>query len=81
MSIKNTLSIIPNYKKVLQALTTNNIDYRHFFYPLHKQPFVNSTEILKNSEESFDTGILLPIFNQLTSAEIQFISQTILKEV
>lgn len=70
-----------NYKKVLQALTTNNIDYRHFFYPLHKQPFINSTEILKNSEESFDTGILLPIFNQLTSDEIQFISQTILKEL
>ena len=70
-----------NYKRVLQALTANSIDYRHFFYPLHKQPFVNSAEILKNSEESFDTGILLPIFNQLTSAEIQFITKTILKEL
>jgi len=31
-----------NYKKVLAALTDNEIDYRHFFYPLHKQPFINS---------------------------------------
>lgn len=75
------IRIKSNYKKVLQSLTTNNIDYRHFFYPLHKQPFVNSPETLKNSEESFDTGILLPTFNQLTNTKIQFISQTILKEL
>lgn len=67
-----------NYAKVLTALTVNQIDYRHFFYPLHKQPFINSKENFKNSEYSFDSGILLPIFNNLTSQEIKLISKTIL---
>jgi perosamine synthetase len=70
-----------NYNKVLEALTKNDIDYRHFFYPLHKQPFINSSEVLQNSETSFDTGILLPIFNELSNNEIKFISQTILNNI
>jgi len=67
-----------NYAEVLTALTVNQIDYRHFFYPLHKQPFINSKENFKNSEYSFDSGILLPIFSNLTSQEIKLISKTIL---
>jgi len=70
-----------NYDKVLNALEKNNIDYRHFFYPLHKQPFINSKEIIKNSEYSFDAGILLPIFNELSNQEVEFISQIILNEL
>jgi len=70
-----------NYDKVLNALTGNQIDYRHFFYPLHKQPFINSKETLKNSEYSFDTGILLPIFNQLSNSDIKTIAQTILNQL
>ena len=70
-----------NYDKVLDALEKNNIDYRHFFYPLHKQPFINSKEIIKNSEYSFDTGILLPIFNELSNQDIKFIAQIILNEL
>jgi len=70
-----------NYDKVLNALEKNNIDYRHFFYPLHKQPFINSKEIIKNSEYSFDAGILLPIFNELSNQKVEFISQIILNEL
>ncbi len=70
-----------NYNKVLESLTENEIDYRHYFYPLHKQPFINSSEILLNSETSFDTGILLPIFNELSNDEIKFISQTIINQL
>lgn len=70
-----------NYKKVLAALTDNEIDYRHFFYPLHKQPFINSKETFKNSESSFDSGILLPIFNELTNQEIKLISEVILDQL
>jgi perosamine synthetase len=70
-----------NYSQVLEALTQNEIDYRHFFYPLHKQPFINSKEILKNSEYSFENGILLPIFNELSNDDIEFISKTILKQL
>ena len=70
-----------NYSQVLEALTQNEIDYRHFFYPLHKQPFINSKEILKNSEYSFENGILLPIFNELSNNDIEFISKTILNQL
>jgi perosamine synthetase len=70
-----------NYDKVLKALEDNNIEYRHFFYPLHKQPFIDSKEVIKNSEFSFENGILLPIFNKLTTSQIKLISEVILKEV
>jgi len=70
-----------NYEQVLQALASNNIDYRHFFYPLHKQPFINSTEVLKNSEKSFENGILLPIFNEMTESEVRFVSNVILNTI
>lgn len=70
-----------NYSKVLTALTDNQIDYRHFFYPLHKQPFVNSKETLINSEATLNSGILLPIFNELTNDEIKLIAKTILNQL
>ena len=70
-----------NYNEVLSALKNNGIEYRHFFYPLHKQPFINSTETIKNSENCFEKGILLPIFNELSAHEIAFISKTILEEL
>jgi perosamine synthetase len=70
-----------NYDKVLKALEDNGIEYRHFFYPLHKQPFIDSKEVIKNSEFSFENGILLPIFNKLTTSQIKFISEVILKEL
>jgi perosamine synthetase len=70
-----------NYKEVLKALKDAEIDYRHFFYPLHKQPFINSTETLKISEECFENGILLPIFNELSDSDVKIISDTILNAI
>lgn len=73
-----TIRVNKNYQKVLDSLTDNQIDYRHFFYPLHKQPFINSSEVLVNSEKAFETGIILPTFSELSSEQISFISETIL---
>jgi dTDP-4-amino-4,6-dideoxygalactose transaminase len=69
--------ITKNYDKVLEELNNNQIDYRHFFYPLHKQPFLNLKEVIPNSEYSFENGILLPIFNKLTYNQIKLVTQII----
>ena len=71
------LKIKHNQKKVLKTLNENQIDYRHFFYPLHKQPFIESKEILINSENCFDLGVLLPTYNDLSENEIDEISNII----
>lgn len=76
-----TIRINKNYNKVLESLESKEIDYRHFFYPLHKQSFVNSNETLQNSEDAFSTGLILPTFTDLTSKEIKFISETILDAI
>ena len=70
-----------NYDKVLQALQENNIDYRHFFHPLHKQPFINSEESLPISEYLFDNGLILPTFTKLKNSEIDFICKIIIKAI
>lgn len=71
------VKIKSNQKKVLKKLIENQIDYRHFFYPLHKQPFIQNKETLINSEDCFDLGILLPTFNDLSETEIDKISKII----
>jgi len=76
-----TIRVTKNYDEVLNALTENEIDYRHFFYPLHKQSFINSKEKLKNCEDAFSTGIILPTFSDLTSKQIRFISETIINAI
>jgi len=73
-----TIRIHKNYNEVLTSLEKNEIDYRHFFYPLHKQNFSKSKEILPISERSFDTGLILPTFGELTTEQIRFISETVL---
>jgi perosamine synthetase len=70
-----------DYDKVLISLQENNIDYRHFFHPLHKQPFINSKESLPVSEYLFDNGLILPTFTKLKNSEIDFISKVILKAI
>ena len=70
-----------NYDAVLNALTENEIDYRHFFYPLHKQPFINSTEVLSNSEYAFDHGLILPTYSELTNSQIDYIANVVLKSI
>lgn len=69
-----------NYDKVLKALENNKIDYRHLFYPLHKQPFINSEELYPNAEYLFNHGVILPTYSQLTNEQIDFISKTILEQ-
>ena len=73
-----SIVIKKNYNKVLEALKDNNIDYRHFFNPLHKQPFINSEETLPVSEYLFDNGLILPTFTDLKNKEIDFICKVIL---
>jgi perosamine synthetase len=73
-----TIRINKNYNQVLKKLEQNEIDYRHFFYPLHKQDFIGSNEKLPVSEKSFDTGLILPTFGELTIEQISFISETVL---
>jgi|688.fasta_scaffold01076_34 perosamine synthetase len=70
-----------NYDKVIKALQDNNIDYRHFFYPLHKQPFINSNEPLPNSEYLAKYGVILPTYTELTNEQIDFISKIILEQL
>ncbi len=70
-----------NYDKVTKALQDNDIEYRHFFYPLHKQPFINSSETLPNSEYAAKHGLILPTFNKLTNKQIDFISKIILEQI
>jgi len=76
-----TIRVLKNYDKVLESLDKNEIDYRHFFYPLHKQSFVNSNETLKNTEVAFATGIILPTYSQLSSKQIKFIAETIVNAI
>lgn len=76
-----TIRITKNYDKVLDSLENKEIDYRHFFYPLHKQSFINSNETLQNSENAFRTGLILPTFSDLTSKQIKFISETIIDAI
>jgi perosamine synthetase len=76
-----SIVIKKNYNKVLEALKDNNIDYRHFFHPLHKQPFINSEESLPVSEYLFDNGLILPTFTKLKNSEIDFISKVIIKAI
>jgi perosamine synthetase len=76
-----SIVIKENYSKVIEALQANNIEYRHFFYPLHKQPFINSNEILPTSEYLANYGIILPTFTELTNEQIDFISKIILEQI
>jgi dTDP-4-amino-4,6-dideoxygalactose transaminase len=71
------IQVKKNYTEVLNNLEAADIEYRHFFHPLHKQPFINSTEVLINSEKCFENGILLPIFNILSEEQIKYIATTI----
>jgi len=70
-----------NKNKVIQALETNQIDYRYFFYPLHKQPFISSNEILENTEYISENGVILPTYTELTNKQIDFISNIVLENI
>ena len=70
-----------NHDNVLKALDENGIDYRHFFYPLHLQPFIKTNVSLPTSQYVSGQGLILPTFTELTNDQIDFISETILKQL
>lgn len=76
-----SIIIKENYDNVIKALQNNNIEYRHFFYPLHKQPFINSEEVLPNSEYLAQHGLILPTYTKLKNEQIDFISKIILEQI
>jgi len=69
------------YDNLLKALEENGIDYRHFFNPLHKQPFINSNESLPVSEYLFKRGLILPTYTGLKNKDIDFICKIVLDTV
>ena len=75
--------LIKNYKydKLLKALEENEIDYRHFFYPLHKQSFINSNQSLPISEHLFYRGLILPTYTGLKNKDIDFICKVVLDTI
>jgi perosamine synthetase len=70
-----------NYDNVLKSLDDNGIDYRHFFYPLHLQPFMKTNISLPVSQYVAEQGLILPTFTELTNDQIDFISETVLKQL
>jgi perosamine synthetase len=66
------------YDKLLETLDNNGIDYRHFFHPLHKQPFINSKETLPISEHLYKKGLILPTYTGLKNKDIDFICKIVL---
>lgn len=67
------------YNKLLENLDANGIDYRHFFHPIHKQPFINSKETLAVSEHLHKNGIILPTYTGLKNKDIDFICKIVLE--
>jgi perosamine synthetase len=76
-----SILIKSNYDNVLKSLDDNGIDYRHFFYPLHLQPFMKTNISLPASQYVAEQGLILPTFTELTNDQIDFISETILKQL
>jgi perosamine synthetase len=76
-----SILIESNHDKVLKALDENGIDYRHFFYPLHLQPFVKTNASLPISQYVSGQGLILPTFTELTNNQIDFISEVVLKQL
>ena len=62
---------------VIKKLIKNNIDYRHIFHPLHKQPFMKRPESLPNAEFISKAGIILPTYTRLKNKQINFICNVI----
>ena len=75
--------VIKNTKrdKLIHALEENGIDYRHFFHPLHQQPFINSNEKLVVSEYLYNKGLILPTYTGLKNKDIDFICKVVLDTV
>lgn len=62
---------------LIKKLIDNNVDYRHLFHPLHKQPFIKEQQSLPNCEFLYEKGIILPTYTKLKNKKIDFICDLI----
>lgn len=70
-----------NRDAIIKALEQNNIDYRCFFYPLHKQPFIQKSGNFPVTEYLSENGLILPTYTKLTNKQIKVIAKTILEQL
>lgn len=61
-------------------LKNNGVEARRFFYPMHKQPALESYNLAPCpiAEELYNTGICLPIHRNITTDEVELISELLL---
>jgi perosamine synthetase len=76
-----SIIIKKNRDAVIKALEENSIDYRCFFYPLHKQPFIQNTDNFPITEYLSENGLILPTYTKLTNTQIKVIANTILEQL
>jgi dTDP-4-amino-4,6-dideoxygalactose transaminase len=76
-----SIIIKKNRNAVIEALQRNDIDYRCFFYPLHKQPFVQKSSSFPVTEYLSENGLILPTYTKLTNKQIKVIAKTILEQL
>ncbi|SVE02843.1 uncharacterized protein METZ01_LOCUS455697, partial [marine metagenome] len=91
LKLNNDFSHIPfrvvifvdNAQETIDFMLKRGIEGRSVFYPLNKQPCYNKTSIsnadYKNSEKCYIKGICLPTWVGLSSKEIQYVSESLLK--
>lgn len=63
----------------IDALDSNGVEARHFFYPLDRQPFL-STDYRINAKISYNlwrNGLYLPLGNGITKKEVERVSQVV----
>jgi perosamine synthetase len=63
--------------KIEEFLSTNGIETRTFFYPLHKQPCYPNQKLLSNSSYVYDHGLCMPSYPELTVEEIDYVCNKI----
>lgn len=70
---------------VMAKLKSEQIDSRPVFYPIHKMPFYQSSEFVRqrfpNSITISQEGISLPTFIDMTEEDISFVSKTLLNAI
>jgi perosamine synthetase len=76
-----SIIIKKNRDAVIKALEQHGIDYRCFFYPLHKQPFIQNTSNFPVTEYLSENGLILPTYTKLTNKQIKVIAKTILEQL
>jgi perosamine synthetase len=74
---------VDDAQKTINYMLKKGIEGRSVFYPLNKQPCYRGSNLsnveYKNSEKCYLKGICLPTWVGLSSKEIQFVSESLLK--